>query len=212
MTNSDNLRPEAWRDVLRAGAWTAAFALAAPTGAQAADGGALAMMQAVASNVPAVETLVKAAAFVMGLIFIAVSLAKFSRIGQDRGAQDSVGGAIAGLTVGAMLCALPTMMDVGASTLGVGDNQSILAYAGSLSGGASLAEAVKTAFIILVPFGWIALIRGLMVMKTAVENPSAGGRGQGFGTGITFVVGGILLANAGWSVCMLTATFGAKVC
>lgn len=208
MTSSDKHRPEAWRDVLRACAWTAALVLAAPVHAQAAEGGVLGMMQAVAANVPAVENLVKATAFVMGLIFIAVSLGKFSRIGQDRG--DSVGGAIAGVTVGAMLCALPAMMDVGSSTLGVGDNQSILAYAGSLSGGASLAQAVKTAFIILVPFGWIAFIRGLVVMKNAVEGQ--GGNKQGVGTGIVFVVGGILLANAGWSVCMLTATFGAKVC
>ncbi len=67
------------------------------------------------------------------------------------------------------------------------------------------AQLIGNAFTILVFFGAWAFIRGVFMIKSVAE---AGRQGGSYGMASTYIVAGILLANAKFSTCLILATVG----
>ncbi|MFC4236103.1 hypothetical protein ACFOY8_12770 [Thalassospira xianhensis] len=120
------------------------------------------------------------------------------------------------LILGIILTNLPAFLHTIEETLGVGDgvlseegfnsSSSLLSYTGPSSSGVQfLAEytaALNSLLTIFVMFGIVAIIRGFFILKAV----SDGGSQKSFGAGVTHIVGGVALANAKFTICIVTNT------
>jgi hypothetical protein len=66
-------------------------------------------------------------------------------------------------------------------------------------------QLIGNAFTILVFFGAWAFIRGIFMVKSVAE---AGRQGGSYGMAATYIIAGILMANAKFSTCVILATVG----
>lgn len=67
------------------------------------------------------------------------------------------------------------------------------------------AQLIGNAFTILVFFGAWAFVRGVFMIKSVAE---AGRQGGSYGMASTYIIAGILLANAKFSTCLILSTVG----
>ncbi len=88
------------------------------------------------------------------------------------------------------------------STKGLDTSSTLLKYTGTSSSFQSYADLIGYCFYILAFFGVFAFVRGIYMLKNTAEN-----KGQStYGAGMTFMVAGILLANAKFTTCMVLTT------
>lgn len=147
-----------------------------------------------------------------GMIAHAVYTLATSQANGGRGQQ---GNWLARFIIGALICNVPLLMHSLETTFGItggtiaadGFNASsgMLAYAPE--GGAAAALSRYTELIgyilrILVMFGVIAVWRGILYLRAFADGNDRGGMSPG----ITHIVGGVLLANAKFTTCMLMNT------
>ena len=134
------------------------------------------------------------------------SLVRLSRASQFSGGfsptQSLYAGPIVGFLIAGALIGLPdTWLTINSTIFDDRANDSILAYSGvafsTLPGGFTMpAGATFDAFMLVIILiiqliGWIAFVRGLLMIKRAAE-----GSGQAsYGTAITHIFGGVLAAN-----------------
>jgi len=121
------------------------------------------------------------------------------------------------IIIGLLICNVPHLFSLFETTFGVGDgtitdtgfnqSSSLLAYTanGTSQVLTSYASLIQWCFHILVMFGVIAFIRGILQLRAFAEGKERGHGGMG--GGITHVVGGIMLANSKWTVCIVLNTF-----
>lgn len=124
-------------------------------------------------------------------------------------------GWLARVVIGFLICNVPHLMLTVQNTLGIRNgtvmdtgfsrNSSLLAYTADSSAGvlAQYAELIGYCFQILVMFGVIAVWRGIMYLRAFADGSERGGMGPG----ITHIIGGVLLANAKWTTCIVVNTF-----
>lgn len=203
-----------WAPKVQAVATGAAVLLAsAPAFANTTGGAAsqdvLAMLNSFKDQMPGLESFILVFAFIVGLTLVANSLFKFAKMSSGQ-SQETPGQAITIFVSGILLVSLASVVEMGEATLGIdsqNQSQSILAYV-QAQNGIDYKNAVEAVLLILKPFGFMAVFRGILLFKDASER-----RGDAsVGKGLTHVVGGVLLANAGWTVCTIANTFGSKIC
>jgi hypothetical protein len=144
--------------------------------------------------------------YILGLVIMFQSLVRLSRASQFSGGfsptQSLYAGPFAGMLVSAALIGLPSTWETINMTLFDGTAAtSVLAYkeVGSAFGGGVTPmafsplwnQAVNVLILVVQFVGWIAFVRGILMLKRAAE-----GSGQAsFGTAITHIVGGVLASN-----------------
>lgn len=119
------------------------------------------------------------------------------------------------LVLGIVVANIPQLMMAVSGTIGIGDmtvnssgfnsGSSLLSYtggSGAISVLASYADLIKWVFQILILFGVVAVARGISFLKAHAD----GGQQGGMGAGLTHIVGGVLLANSKFTVCVVVNT------
>ena len=155
--------------------------------------------------------------FVIGVCLVLKGLYDLVALaGHEGGRRPHIGGIVATFVVGATLTNLPALMSVMSTTLGFGDFSassflsasnagSLMSYTGSGSSVLNISsQAAKVLSQGLIPFGAIAFLRGMLIMRRVADgNP----RNETMGAGMVHMLGGIALANAFMVTCTLTNTF-----
>ncbi len=152
--------------------------------------------------------LLSALSFVMGAFLIAKGLMKASKTGTDPKAA-AVSGLSSNFVVGAVLISIGAMADTMWQTLA---GNAISSFPGINWSGitdeqgstAAIDKVVVACLQFIQVVGFIAFIRGWLVVKNAVE-----GTGQAtIAQGITHVIGGTMAINIGYMLKIFDNTFG----
>ena len=143
--------------------------------------------------------------YMLGLIIMFQSLVRLSRAAQFSGGfsptQSLYTGPLVGMLVAGAFIALPSTWNTFNVTLFQSSDFSVLSYKGvgsAFGGGASPMafgpmwnDMIQVVIMIIQFVGWIAFVRGILMLKRAAE-----GSGQAsFGTAITHIIGGIMASN-----------------
>ena len=169
----------------------------------------------VANNLarPAISVVV-GLAYVTGLWLIASALHKVA-ISQGQGGHQEGKGWVPRLVFGAVLTQLAPFISAIAGTLGYGAGvmggqglQPVAAPSLSWTGASSatiseFTELFANLSIICVMFGALAVWRGISKLRGHAE----GTERDGIGGGMTHIVGGVMLANAQTTICLVARTF-----
>jgi uncharacterized membrane protein HdeD (DUF308 family) len=121
------------------------------------------------------------------------------------------------IIIGVLICNVPYLMTAIEQTIGISNgtimgtgfdqnNNDMLAYSYTGSGTSILAEyatLIGDLFIIMVMFGVVAVWRGIFFLRSYAEGNGRATLGQG----LTHVIGGVVLANIKFAVCLLMNTF-----
>ena len=166
--------------------------------------------------------------YIIGILIMFQSLVRLSRASQFSGGfsptQSLYAGPLVGFIIAGALIGLPDTWRAFNATIFEGDAAtSILAYKGvafnSLTLGSNnlgvtdIANATFDKFVavivLIIQFiGWIAFVRGLLMIKRAAE-----GSGQAsYGTAVTHILGGILAANLIAFIDLLQQTMCGNAC
>jgi len=160
-------------------------------------------------------TLILATCVLIGVVLVATALVGFANLGKP-GSKDTPGGLIGRFAAGVLLTNIYWLMDVASQSLGMAgvrdlttlgtQAQGILSYSASTANPVQhLATVCGLALVALVPFGVWSFAKGVLMMRDAVEQRAQVSVGQG----VTFVVGGVCLANMNALLPMVLSTFGA---
>ncbi|EPX83419.1 hypothetical protein [Salipiger mucosus] len=172
------------------------------------------------------STLVMAIAVLVGIFLVASSMIGVANMNNPQsGRQQSFGSIGTKFVVGIALVNIFLVMEVIGASFGLpsadtghftGITQTASEYAHvANSDGISVQERFDTvleiAFLALVPFGLIAFVRGLLILKDTTDQ----GKQASLGMGATHIVGGVALVNAKPVSCAVMATLvgsGAGFC
>jgi len=157
----------------------------------------------VANQVPMLMKLATALAYVLGMIFVVMSVIKLRHTGEMRtmmSQEHGLAGPLIMMAVGAMLLYIPTSVQVGLSTFWSDPNP----Y-GYLQQQDQWAQFINDCFIIVQLVGVIAFIRGLIIWTHLGSH--GGGQGN-FARGLTHVIGGILCINIYQFIQVIMNTLG----
>ena len=136
-----------------------------------------------------------------------VSLFRMVKHAQGRD-QAGIGSIIATLLIGSILLSASSMMETASQSI-FNSNVSALTYgvgkgnASALGVSSCAVDAVGAVFVWVMFIGWVAFIKGWLLIKAAAD-----GKNASYGNGITFVFGGVLAANIHQVVDMLKGTLG----
>lgn len=150
-----------------------------------------------------------------GLYLVFSSLYKMAKMQAQGGGQEARGW-LGGFVIGIILVNLPRLMVAIQETLGitsgvisssgfVGVGSSLLSYRGSETVGvlAQYSSLVSGVMAILPLFGVIAVVRGMAIIKAYSDG---GSKEKSLGSGLTHIFGGVMLANAKWTICVVLNT------
>ncbi len=152
-------------------------------------------------------TLLSVFCYIVGILIMFQSLVRLSRASQFSGGfsptQSLYAGPLVGFLIAGALIGLPdTWLAINSTIFDADAQDSILAYDGvafstltvgnfTLPADATFDAFMLVIILIIQLIGWIAFVRGLLMIKRAAE-----GSGQAsYGTAITHIFGGILSAN-----------------
>ena len=119
------------------------------------------------------------------------------------------------LIIGCLICNMPSLMNAISDTMGISNgtimatgfdqNSTNLLYTadGSVTILAEYSALIADVFKILVMFGVLYVWKGVSLLRAFAEGTERGGMGPG----ITHIVGGVLLTNMKWTVCIVMNTF-----
>jgi len=171
------------------------------------------------------STLVMAVAVLIGIVLVSSALFGMSKLGSPQ-AREGFGGLAMKMAVGICLTNTFWIIDVASMSFGLTDltesnltaisskaDGSLLAYQSALADKnvtGQFKHLMGLAFLGLVPFGLIAFVRGMLMVKDSVE----GNRQVSMGAGFTHIIGGVMLVNGHASSCavMNTLSGGAPWC
>lgn len=137
-----------------------------------------------------------------GLLIIASSIMKMTRLADERGGSEQAtwGGVGFGLLIGALLLQFSsTMNDVSDLLFGtkIQDVRGVLAYVDSKGTSIGAWRAVLEAVLMWVVFlGWISAFRGFLKWNQAANGQSQGGSDP-FWAGLWHIIGGAAAINLG---------------
>ncbi len=170
-------------------------------------------------------TLVMGMAVVIGIALVASSVFSLAKISSPQSRQESIGSIGTKFFIGILLVNIFWVIEAISTSFGIsidsemtnfsGMSQKASEFASEATGSGEDMEArfqlmMKLAFLALVPFGLIAFVRGLLIVKDSVE----GTRQASMGSGFTHLVGGVALVNAESVSCAVMNTLigGASFC
>lgn len=214
------------------GAWSPA--LQDDVGAPGAVGGDdfLSMVGSFAVNAAGpLSTLVMGVAVVIGVVLVATSLFGMARMNSPQ-SRDSFGSVAGKFFIGIGLVNIFWLMRIIAESFGlpsqatdffpnitsqaisysdaITDQGSSGGFGESGSLGGSMENMISLAFMALIPFGLIAFVRGLLIIKDTIDQSQQ----ASVGAGVTHVFGGVALVNAEAVSCAIMRTLagGASFC
>jgi hypothetical protein len=170
----------------------------------------------IATNVAPITTFVAVIfAFLAGVAMIGKGIYDIA-VARTDGRHGNTQGVATRLVVGILLANVPLLANSMLATLGaptffgLGTTghviQSTLTYVPD--GGGPLAQnfnsLMNSLFIILVMFGTLAIIRGLVIVKQVSENKA---QGRTMGSAVTHLIAGVLMMNMNWTICVVSRTF-----
>lgn len=162
------------------------------------------------------STLVMGIAVLIGIALVASAMFALAKFGDPQQQAESPGAVGARFFVGVCLVNIFWLMDMIGGSFGLSNlgqerltNISTLAYTAATQ--AQAADDLATrfnyvldiAFMALIPFGLMALVRGLLILKDSADQRK---QQASLGTGLTHVVGGIALVNAKVVSCAVMKT------
>lgn len=155
-------------------------------------------------------------AFFAGVAFIGKALYDLS-VRYAEGPSSRASGVMSRILIGILLVNVPIFASSLMATLGapiffgLGQTGHIVAsqltYVPDSSGlmVENFNSLIRSLFVILVMFGTLALIRGLIIIKQVSEGRNHQGRTMG--SGVTHLIAGVLMMNMNWTVCVVSRTF-----
>lgn len=158
------------------------------------------------SNLGPLYIFVVALAYVMGIWFIADSIYRLKKYGQQRtmmSTNASIAKPIILMALGLTLLYFPTFVNLSTETLWVyGSSSSVLVYPNEpTSWNAFVHPLIDTVRL----FGLIAVVRGVVILtKLANESPQPGSLGKG----LMHIIAGTLAINITGTINVIKATFG----
>lgn len=166
----------------------------------------VAMLDNFASQFPDIEKLITAAAYVLGFVFLVRSVYYLKMYGEARtmmASNTSLRVPITYLIVGVAFIYLPSTIDVALATVYNSTEITPISYSTD-TGGAAYGEAIKVFYLFIQLIGYIAFVRGWMIVAQTAQQS---GR-ETIGKGITHILGGILAINVVATKDILWNTFG----
>lgn len=162
------------------------------------------------------STLVMGLAVLIGIALVASSVFGLAKMSDSSQQAESPGALAARFFVGISLVNIFWLMDMLGASFGL-DNlkqKSLTTISNMAYTAATKAQAtedvatrfnhvIDIAFMALIPFGLMALVRGLLILKDAADQRK---QQASLGTGLTHVVGGIALVNAKVVSCAVMKT------
>ena len=161
------------------------------------------MLDTLQSNFRPIEMLIFAVAYLAGFALIFSAIHKLRAYGEVRTMMPSnaqMSGPIVQFFVGTALIFLPSIVTISVTSLWGTD--SLLAWPGGTGDWDKIMGAV---FGIVRILGYIALVRGLLLMSRAAQQGAQQGT---FGKGMVHLVGGVLAINIWGTVTVIGASFG----
>jgi len=179
-------------------------------------GPATCMAKNLATNVvPMAIMMLFAMVFIVGLIAFASAIADIAKA-SERG--DNSKGHVTRIVTAILLMNAPlfftmmttTLLNAGDSPItatGFNSNSPMLSYpTGSpIAVVQNFTQLIGHSFTILTFFGAWAFVRGIFMIKAVAEK---GGQSGSYGMAATYIVAGVLLANAKFSACLVLGTIG----
>lgn len=156
------------------------------------------------SYLPNFMTMLGVIFYILGIILVIIALRGLGRRSEMGPGMGTYTPHVVKLIIGIFFVAFPAFETVlSFAFLGApveSDPNQIFAYAPSLTapftgeGGSAARQVVSALTAIIMFVGVIAIARGLFVLNLAAQGTAAGG-GPGVGSGITFLIAGIMAAN-----------------
>ena len=160
-------------------------------------------------------TLTMAIAVVIGMILVISALISLPKL-NGPGNNQTAGGILAKFIAGIALVNIFWLMSVIGASFGLdasdesyftGISNSAMAWAGQIDDNTEATERVqimtRLIFLGLIPFGLIAFVRGILIIKDSVT----GARQPAMGSGFTHIIGGVALVNSAPVTCAVVSTF-----
>ncbi len=164
------------------------------------------MLQNFASQFPDIEELITAAAYVLGFLFMVRAVYYLKVYGELRTMMSSNASLRPPLTymlVGVAFIYLPSTIDMALATVYNTTEITPISYSAD-TGGAFYGEAIKVFYMFIQLIGYVAFIRGWVIISHTAQQ---GGR-ETVGKGIVHIIGGILAINVIATKDILWNTFG----
>lgn len=140
-------------------------------------------------------TLIGVCCFLTGIALAISGVIRLTKQDQEGPRGPSGAGTLMTFVTAAILIAIPQIMDLMSNTLfgGARDVQPILAYGSSSSGELqrTAQRTMEAVFLFVQLIGWLAFIRGFMVLRKMADGDQQSTMTQGF----VFIFGGALAAN-----------------
>lgn len=168
-------------------------------------------------------TLTMGIAVIIGVFLVASSLFSLAKLGSPNSRGETIGVIGVKFAIGVLMVNIFWVIDVVSVSFGIETGQ-LSVYEGmshraeghAQAAGASVDleerfnNLMDLAFLALIPFGLIAFVRGLLIIKSATE----GSGQQTMGSGATHILGGVALVNGEKVSCavMETLTGAASFC
>jgi len=162
------------------------------------------MISNLSKQIPSIQALVTAIAYVLGLVFVLRGIMRLKHVGEMRtmmSHEHSLKGPIVFICVGAALLYFPTTLNVGLSTFWTAPNP----Y-GYVIAKDQWTQFFGTCLSIVQLFGVIAFIRGLVMLAQLAGQ--GGGHQGGLGKSLTHIIGGIFCINIYQFVQVVMVTLG----
>lgn len=191
--------------LFRRWSWVAGLSLFWPMLAQAQNTPNLAEMFANFSDSSvALMNLVRAGAFVIGLVITGVGLFRLKQMSESQG-RIGFFQPVMLLLVGSCLVALPGFIDVATETMALGSDSGTSLLAEPTTGGGvpGMSAAIKGVLLFVKLVGTLAFVRGFLILKDVGE----GKQNAGMGRALTHIFGGAAAININATIAVLGATF-----
>ncbi len=163
---------------------------------------AITMIDGINNALPDFLSLIQNAAYLIGFWYVGSALYRARGAFYDsRITKESV---VSRIFLGAALIALPTFVAHTQATLFTSSNPSQLAYTGA--GGTNMTTAVEAIEFFIQVVGWLAITRGLMILKEVGDGTA--GNGVSAKKGVTHIFGGGMATSVVATAKALGSTFG----
>lgn len=143
-----------------------------------------------AENLPGIQSAIFLISGVIG-IFVVIG-ALLNQVSNGRRGQGALPSTVAGLLVGSFLLSLPAVVDiVSVSFFGDASDPKIISSYTPVGGGDKVKIALQALVAMINVIGWYAVARGLWRWKVGPKQDQPGW----FGSGLTFIVAGVIAVN-----------------
>lgn len=160
------------------------------------------MLVTFSTNFPHLKNLIFGFSYLFGFFCMFSAVSKLKNIGHGMQSEHLTRGALVQLFMGVAFLALPNFVKMALFSLWGTD--SIMSPAGFSEG--MLSFSLEKAIVGLIQlFGYVGVVRGLIILNKIAHQQSPQ---EGFGKGITHVIGGVLSINIMKTIEVIKNSFG----